>query len=553
MAKLGWLAVGAAVAFVVLVVLHEQVIRRRRRADAAARFCERGIERMGDGWVGQGRDGSEYLEEHHPFAADLDLFGRGSLYELICIASTTAGRAAIARRLLHPEEAAVADVRARQEAVGELRDRVELREELAVLGAEVAGEIESAGLEAWAAEPPLAGNRGERLAAAALTLLMLATVPFAALVLLQRASPLLLLPFLAAAAAASLFTRALHPRVSRIIGAVERREPALALLASLLERLEQERFTSPRLAELHDALTSAGAPASQTIERLRRLVALLDARRNQFFVPIAGLLLWTTHVAFAIERWRQASGAHIGRWIEAVGELEALLSFSSFAYEHPDFTVPEIVDGDATFDATAAAHPLIPASRRVANDVALGGELRLLIVSGSNMSGKSTMLRTIGINAILALAGAPVCAQRLRVAPMAIGASIRIHDSLAEGASRFYAEITRIRDIVNMRPPLLFLLDELLAGTNSHDRRIGAEAIIRGLVERGAVGLATTHDLALAAIADALAPRAANVHFEDHLEGDQVVFDYRMRPGVVTKSNALALMRAVGLIGAEQS
>jgi DNA mismatch repair ATPase MutS len=169
------------------------------------------------------------------------------------------------------------------------------------------------------------------------------------------------------------------------------------------------------------------------------------------------------------------------------------------------------------------------------------------------MSGKSTMLRTIGINAILALAGAPVCAQRLRVSPMAIGASIRIHDSLAEGASRFYAEITRIRDIVNMRPPLLFLLDELLAGTNSHDRRIGAEAIIRGLVERGAVGLATTHDLALAAIADALGPRAANVHFEDHLDGDQVVFDYHMRPGVVTKSNALALMRAVGLIGSEPS
>jgi hypothetical protein len=455
---------------------------------------------------------------------------------------------------MHPEEATVGEVRGRQEAVRELHDRVELREELAVLGAEVAGEIDSADLAAWAAEPPLAGSRGERIAAAALTLGMLATVPFALYVFIQLAfvgqsSPLLLVPFLLVAMVAGFFTRALHPRVQRIIGAVERREPALALLALLLGRLEQERFTSPRLVALHDALTSAGEPASRAIERLRRLVALLDARRNQFFVPIAGLLLWTAHLAFAIERWRQASGVHVARWIEAVGELEALLSFSSFAFEHPDFVVPEIVDGDATFDATAAAHPLIPASRRVANDVALGGDLRLLIVSGSNMSGKSTMLRTIGINALLALAGAPVCARRLRVSPMAIGASIRIHDSLAEGASRFYAEITRIRDIVNMRPPLLFLLDELLAGTNSHDRRIGAEAIIRGLVERGAVGLATTHDLALAAIAGALAPRAANVHFEDHLDGDRVVFDYHMRPGVVTKSNALALMRAVGLIG----
>src|SRR5258706_158228 len=234
--------------------------------------------------------------------------------------------------------------------------------------------------------------------------------------------------------------------------------------------------------------------------------------------------------------------------MDAVAELDAFVSLASSASEHRPFVVPELVPGDATFDATAAAHPLIPADRRIANDVRLGGDLRLRSVSGSNMSGKSTMLRTIGINAILALAGAPVCAERLRVAPMAIGASIRIHDSLAEGASRFYAEITRIRDIVQMRPPLLFLLDELLAGTNSHDRRIGAEAIIKGLVERGAVGLATTPDLAPPAIAENLAPRAANVHFEDHLEGDRVVFDYRMRPGVVTKSNALALMRAVGLI-----
>jgi hypothetical protein len=504
--------------------------------------------------VGRGRDGHEYLEEHHPFAADLDLFGRGSLFELLCIAATSAGRATLAGWLLHPERATVDAAKARQDAVNELRDRVELREELAVLGAEIAGEIESADLAAWGAEPPLAGSRGERIAAIGLTVAMLLTLPFAAAVVLlpilrnQQVTPALLLPFTVVAILAGLFTRSLHPRVQRIIGAVERREPALALLALLLERLEAERFSAPRLVALHAELITSGEPASRAIARLRRLVALLDARRNQFFIPIAGLLLWTTHLAFAIDKWRQASGAHIARWIDAVGELEALLSLASFAFEHPSFVAPEIVTGDATFDAVAAGHPLIPASRRIANDVILGGELRLLIVSGSNMSGKSTMLRTIGINALLALAGAPVCAERLRVAPMAIGASIRIHDSLAEGASRFYAEITRIRDIVRMQPPLLFLLDELLAGTNSHDRRIGAEAIIRGLVDRGAVGLATTHDLALATIADALAPRATNVHFEDHLEGDQVVFDYRMRRGVVTKSNALALMRAVGLL-----
>jgi DNA mismatch repair ATPase MutS len=186
----------------------------------------------------------------------------------------------------------------------------------------------------------------------------------------------------------------------------------------------------------------------------------------------------------------------------------------------------------------------------VNNDVSLSDGLRLLIVSGSNMSGKSTLLRTVGTNAVLAQAGGAVRAARLRLSPLRIGASIGLGDSLREGASRFYAEITRLRAIVDataVGPPVLFLIDELLHGTNSHDRRIGAEALLRGLVERGAVGLVTTHDLALTHVADLLAPRAANVHFEDHLEGGRMRFDYRLRPGVVAKSNALELMRSVGL------
>jgi DNA mismatch repair ATPase MutS len=171
------------------------------------------------------------------------------------------------------------------------------------------------------------------------------------------------------------------------------------------------------------------------------------------------------------------------------------------------------------------------------------------VVSGSNMSGKSTMMRSVGLGVVLAMSGAPVCAGSLRVAPIAVGASIRIHDSLQENASRFFAEILRIRQVLELsrQGPLLFLLDEILAGTNSHDRRIGAEAIVRGLVERNAIGLVSTHDLALAQIAESLAPRAANVHFEDHIADGNVVFDYKMRSGVVTKSNALALMRSVGI------
>ena len=209
-----------------------------------------------------------------------------------------------------------------------------------------------------------------------------------------------------------------------------------------------------------------------------------------------------------------------------------------------------MVEGAATFDGSDSAIRCFPPRRMVRNDVHLDGATRLLVVSGSNMSGKSTLLRTVGINAVLALAGAPVRATRLRLTPLAIGATLRIQDSLQEGRSRFYAEITRIRELADLARgpvPLLFLLDELFHGTNSHDRLVGATGVLRSLLDRGAIGLITTHDLALTAIADSLAPRAANVHFEDRFEGGEIVFDYRMKPGPVTRSNALALMRAVGL------
>jgi hypothetical protein len=546
------------VAFVVLIVAHDRLIRRRRRAEAAAKFCERGIERISGTWQGKGVDGSTFATEHHPFAADLDVFGKGSLYELLCIATTAAGRATLARWLLNPGDVEAAEVHERQSAVDELRDRVDLREEMFVTTAEVASEVEEAKLDEWSREPALLG-RGERIASTIITALMVVAFAIGIPSLISRLvnatnpgampvySPFASLPLLVMIIVVSLFARRMAERVARVVSAVERREPALALLSGLLSVMERQSFAAPRLIALRSVLERNGVPASRQIERLRKLVALLDARRNQFFAPFALLFLWTTNIAFAIERWRLESGAEIVAWIDAAGELEALLSLSTFAFEHPTFTMPEVVDGEALFDGDAVGHPLIPDDRRIANDIRIGGDLRLLIVSGSNMSGKSTVLRAIGVNTILALAGAPVCATRLRVTPMSVGASIRLNDSLSEGASRFYAEILRIRDILRISPPLLFLLDEVLGGTNSHDRRIGAAAIIRGLVTRGAIGLATTHDLALAQIADDLAPRAANVHFEDHIENGEVRFDYRMRPGVVTKSNALELMRAVGI------
>jgi hypothetical protein len=521
------------------------------------------MQRLDGSWPGTGDRGDEFNDEHHPYAGDFDLFGRGSLFELISIAVTHGGRTRLATWLKEPSVAA-GEVRARQAAVQELRENVALREDLALAASEVTREIESARLDEWAAMPPLRFTAAERIATFVL--------PAATVILLVLALPSLVSrlvgwthpeavgrfgslatfpfwPFLIAIVATALLVRRLSPRVAPVVAAVERAEPAFALLAGVLARIERESFSSERLARLLESLRGSDAPASREIARLRKLVALLDARRNQFFIPFAAMLLWTTHVAIAIEQWRIRSGRRAGEWIDAVGEIEALASLASFAFEHPTYAVPEIVPGAPLFEATALGHPLIPADRRVTNDITLGDPLQLLVVSGSNMSGKSTMMRSVGLGVVLAMSGAPVCAGSLRVAPIAVGASIRIHDSLQENASRFFAEILRIRQVLELsrQGPLLFLLDEILAGTNSHDRRIGAEAIVRGLVERNAIGLVSTHDLALAQIAESLAPRAANVHFEDHIEDGNVVFDYKMRSGVVTKSNALALMRSVGI------
>jgi DNA mismatch repair ATPase MutS len=277
---------------------------------------------------------------------------------------------------------------------------------------------------------------------------------------------------------------------------------------------------------------------------------LLHSRDNVAVRVIGPPLLWTTQVAFAIEAWRKKYGQSVRRWLAGVGEIEALSSFGSYSYEHPGDPFPEFAEAGACFEGEGLGHPLLPESRSVRNDIRLSSELRVLVVSGSNMSGKSTLLRTVGVNAVLALAGAPVRARRLRLTPLTVGASIRTLDSLQGGTSRFYTEIKRLRQLVDLTKdsrPVLFLLDELLHGTNSHDRRAGAEAVIRTLVERNSIGLLTTHDLALAHIVDVLAPRAANVHFEDHLENGRITFDYLLRDGLVRKSNALELMRSVGL------
>ncbi|QDV33047.1 MutS-related protein [Tautonia plasticadhaerens] len=541
----GWWLIAPAVVFAGLVVAYDAVGRVLRRAGRRVAFYEAGLDRMEDRWAGRGDSGGRFLTPDHPFDADLDLFGTGSVFERLCTARTGSGTATLAAWLLRP--ASPDEVRARHGAVAELRDRLDLREDIALLGDDIERGLHPDALIAWGEAPPAFTSpaiRGVVTALAALNLVALGGW-------ILGYGPV---PILATVAATLLVNRLVRRDLARSIGAIDERADELRLLESLLGRLEREPFTSPRLLAVRALGGQDGEAPSRRIARLARLVTLLDFRRNQLFAPIAFLTLWTVHLGLAVERWRGRSGPSIGRWLDAVGQFEALCALASYAFERPDDRLPELVPeaGGPLLDARSIGHPLIPAHQVVRNDVTLGGPdgPRVLLVSGSNMSGKSTMLRSVGVNVVLALAGAPVRADSLRLSPLQLGATLRVQDSLQAGRSRFYAEITRLRTLVDLAaspPPLLFLLDEILHGTNSHDRRSGAEGVVKGLLDRGSIGLVTTHDLALAEIVVGLGHPAANVHFEDHLEDGQIRFDYVMRPGVVRKSNALELMRAIGL------
>ena len=542
----GWLLVPAA-CFLLLVLRHDGVIHARKLSALAVRFYERGLARIEDRWPGMGGEtGERFGEDEHLYAIDLDLFGRGSLFEMLSIARTRVGEATLAGWLTTPAPAI--EIRARQEAVAELAPRLDFREALSRADAAVGATVPDHALVRWAGEAPLLRSRWLRPLARFLTLAVVASAGWWAATGTAE-------PFFVVLVAQLAFSLPLRRRVQQALHAADAPARELDAIAVVLEHFEAEAFEAPRLTALQRGLQRHGVAGSTAIRRLHRLVELHDWQHNQFFAPIGAVLLWGTHLAWAIETWRLRYGPFVAGWLQAVGELEALDSLAAYHYEQPEDVWPEIVErhppeAPALFEATHLGHPLLPRERAIRNDVKLGSGRSLLMVSGSNMSGKSTLLRTVGINAVLALAGAPVRAEALRLAPLALGATLRIQDSLQEGRSRFYAEITRVRRIVEAGAgplPLLFLFDEMFQGTNSHDRLAGSIGVLRILLEHGAVGLVTTHDLALTGVADTLGARAANVHFEDRFEGDELVFDYRMKPGPVGRGNGLALMRAVGL------
>lgn len=502
-------------------------------------YYDIGIARLNRQWssLDEGRD---FGDRDHFYATDLDLFGHGSLFQLLCSARTEAGRATLATWLKAP--ASREEVFARHAAILELRGRHDLREALAAAGAVKVSDCRPETFQTWVAEvasplPSWAGTAAPALVFAALAAPILFWFNQITLPATCWALGVIL-------AAESVFGAIFLQRVRLVLESIGSPMVELSVVSEILGIMSREHFDSMKLRGLVDR-AKEGRTHTQ---RLRRLAKLATERDNPWFTYLSFALLWGTQFATAIDRWRQRHGKQLLEWLDAIGEFEALVSLATYGYEHPLDIFPELSDEGPLIDAEGMGHPLLDEDVCVRNDLLLGRDVRFLIVSGSNMSGKSTFLRSIGLNVVLAWMGAPVRCTKLTLSPLAIGAAVRVQDSLVNGRSHFLTEMQRLRRMIDIasKGPLLYLADEIMSGTNSNDRRIATEWVVRALVLRGAIGVITTHDLALTDIVCSGLP-GANVHFEDSGESGNLSFDYKLREGLLTRSNALNIAHMLGI------
>jgi hypothetical protein len=546
------LFLAALAAFFALIVIHSRLTARERHAAEMAAVNDEALARLARDW-----DRLPAVRERgpagHPYADDLDIFGPASIARLLDTTGTGVGRRRLHRWLLAPAEPETA--RRRQEAVRELGSLLDFRQRLQVAG-RLSGDAERRALEEfldWAESGPWLLGRPVVVWAARV-------IPAATIILLGLqidgfvGQAWWLIPLLLGVALALWVRRP----VQRLLDRASLGDANLRGYAGLVRHIKEQEFTAPPLRSIRDALT-VDADASAELERLGWLTELAELRHSgMFYLIIHFVTLWDIHVLWALERWQARAGRHARDWADQVAEMDALAALVGPAPDEPGWTYPELSGAGDRLEAEKVAHPLLGAEDRVPNDVAVGPPGTFLMVTGSNMSGKSTLLRAIGVNAVLALAGAPVCAGRLRVPPLDVRTSMRVEDSLERGVSLFMAELQQLKRVVDAADAagegrlLLYLLDEILHGTNTAERQVAVREVLAHLLDSPAIGAISTHDLELAS-AEPLSSAVDAVHFREtvHPDGHEppMTFDYQLRPGIATSTNALKLVRLVGLTG----
>ncbi len=532
------------IGFFILVYQHHKIKRALQRTTFLKEINERHLGRLDGQWRQFTEVGEEFLEEDHPYSKDLDIFGQGSLFQWINSCHTVAGKRRLAQLFTEktPPRKMVLE---RQKTIMELSSRRWWRQRLQLEGKLIQDEPKGDDLVQWATEKNhFYGRRGIQLLIKALPITTILSWILTLGGVISMKAPVALL--------------FVHFILLNINIANKNRNLALAyhfknrikVYGKILQHFENSSFGSGHLQELKKRLRNEKSiTALGQLAQLERLTDRIANRSNMAFFPINLITLWDYQCVVALEKWKQRSGAYIQDWLEVIGEVEALSSLATIPYDYPQWAIPEIMKEASIFSAKDLGHPLLT-NNQVSNDVSIDGHTQVLLITGSNMSGKSTLLRTVGINLVLAYSGAPICGKALQCSGMRIYSCMRVSDNLEKNISSFYAELIRIRQIVEAakeQGQVLFLLDEIFKGTNSQDRHMGAKLLIKQLCQCNGLGLVSTHDLELAVLEQESSGTVKNYHFQESYQNNEIHFDYRLRPGVSTTRNALYLMKIAGV------
>ncbi len=491
------------------------------------------------------KDGSEYYKDDHPYAGDLDIFGRSSVYQYINRTNSQQGNQRFATWL--SETATAEKIISRQKAVQELSTKTLWRQELQAHGMSSAITISTENkMEDWLKEPNQFIHKkiwhviGYVIPLASVGTLICFLFDVISYQLFLQA----LLVFTIIAFAITRIIIPLYRKLNKITGEME-------TLSNSIGCIEQTDFKDPLLVDLKQQFHTGKQKASQQILQLKQIFNRFDYRLNPVvFIPLNIFLLWDLQQMLQLENWKQKNNQQIGNWFYALAELETLSSVGTLTFNHPHWCFPELNTDELVFTATQLGHPLIEEQKSVLNDFSTRGNEQINLITGSNMAGKSTFLRSVGVNMVLAGMGAPVCASALTLSPLKIMSSMRIKDNLEESTSTFYAELKKLKqiiDAVNNNVPVFILLDEILRGTNSHDRHTGSRALIKQLLHHKAVGILATHDLELANLEHEFTGNIHNYHFDVQVNADELYFDYKLKRGICQSMNASILMKKIGI------
>jgi hypothetical protein len=488
--------------------------------------------------------GDQYMDKTHPYSSDLDIFGKASIFQLINRTVSRPGSNMLADWLKKP--ANVDEIYKRQQAISELSKKNDWLQRMMAIQyryTEATNNPES--IIQWIQEEPLLQKKYLKpfiIFLSCLTILLTVIYFFG-----YNSKSLLTIVLLINVG----FYFKMTPLINKIHQSVSKSYELLKSYAEILHLISDEPLYSGKLQEIQATLKNEKISAHQQIHRLSKLVNKLDYRLNILVaIPLNLYFFWDVWQSMNLEKWKELNSPHISKWFDAMSQFEALSSFANLHFNNPDWTMPVVTDQYFKLNSKTIGHPLIPAHQRIYNDLEINSMGKIILVTGSNMSGKSTFLRTCGVNIVLAMSGAPVCAHNLEVSHSLVYTSMRIIDSLEENTSSFYAELKRLSDIIHIveqKEKVFLLLDEILRGTNSNDRHIGSVALIKQLISDHGVGIIATHDLALSQLEQELPEHIDNYNFDVKIENEELYFDYQLNKGICNSLNASILMKKMGI------